>query len=170
MTTEQGTAEQCADPSEPIEGNGRGEAEDTLNEQSESNGFPAREWPLILALVVSALMLLVAVIHLNPPGAFRDPPESNLQRRRRAEQTMDYFAGVLQMYQLRHRRMPTTLEDLMDEDPQSGEVWLPSIPSDPWGNPYRYTPLGGKQFRILSFGEDGQAGTEDDIFSFWPPA
>ena len=34
---------------------------------------------------------------------------------------------------------------------------------DPWNNPYIYTPLGGKKYKIVSTGEDGQEGTEDDV-------
>ena len=35
---------------------------------------------------------------------------------------------------------------------------------DPWGNEYKYE-VRGKRFAIISFGEDGEEGTEDDIRS-----
>ena len=35
---------------------------------------------------------------------------------------------------------------------------------DPWGNEYKYE-VHGKRFAIISFGEDGEEGTEDDIRS-----
>ena len=134
------------------------------SKRSESNWFRAGEWPLILVLVVSALILLAALINLNAPDIFRSRAEVD---RRRAEMTMMSIEGSIEMYTLRNRRLPQTLEDLKEEDPKSGEAWLSPIPADPWGTPYQYTPLGGKRFRILSFGADRQEGTEDDIA--WPP-
>ena len=40
---------------------------------------------------------------------------------------------------------------------------------DPWGNEYKYE-VHGKRFAIISFGPDGEEGTEDDIRSDKPQA
>ena len=80
-----------------------------------------------------------------------------------AELTMRNFQGAIEMYYLRNHRMPEALETLTEEDSVTGEPWMTSIPDDPWGSPYRYRPLGGTKFEILSFGEDTMEGTDDDI-------
>jgi len=123
------------------------------------------EWPLILALVVPGLFIGLLVLLGWRAGVISHP----MSNHEVAELTMENLQGAIQMYYLRNRKMPQTLEALTEEDPKSGEAWLPSIPMDPWGTPYQYTPLGGEKFMIVSFGEDGQEGTEDDISLFWPP-
>jgi hypothetical protein len=69
------------------------------------------------------------------------------------------------MYYAENRKLPQSLEALTEEDPKSGEKWLDSIPKDPWGTPYEYR-VSGKKFKIISYGEDQQEGTADDIV--WP--
>ena len=43
---------------------------------------------------------------------------------------------------------------------------LERIPLDPWGSAYDYTILSSEKFQIISYGEDLQEGTEDDVV--WP--
>ena len=59
-------------------------------------------------------------------------------------------------------RPPESLDQLtaLDED---GNSYLKNIPLDPWKNPYVYEPPGGgRAYRVVSYGKDGQPGGEGD--------
>ena len=88
--------------------------------------------------------------------------------------------GALQLYKLDNGVYPTTEQGLkaLVEKPSVGVVpkkwklggYLPNIPEDPWGNPYKYlSPAPVQQgqygqvkgdYEITSFGTDGEAGGE----------
>ncbi|WHZ21058.1 MAG: General secretion pathway protein G [Nitrospira sp.] len=80
--------------------------------------------------------------------------------------------SALQLYKLDNGNMPSTEQGLkaLVERPSSGPAapnwkaggYLPKVPVDPWGNPYKYaTPSAqGGEFEIISFGADGAQGGE----------
>src|SRR5690554_455927 len=59
---------------------------------------------------------------------------------------------------------PHTLPDSL-EDLATKKRLAESIKPDPWGTPYIYKKLGGREFEIISAGPDLTEGTEDDISS-----
>ena len=79
---------------------------------------------------------------------------------------------ALQSYESRALRKPTTEQGLkaLVERPASGPAapnwkaggYLPKVPVDPWGGPYKYTTPStqGGEFEIVSFGADGVPGGE----------
>lgn len=77
---------------------------------------------------------------------------------------------ALELYKLDVGRFPSTEEGLaaLDKKPASANGWAGpylkgGLPSDPWGNPYRYTgpgPQGGVD--IVSLGADGAPGGEGE--------
>lgn len=80
------------------------------------------------------------------------------------------FEKALDAYRVDVGRFPTTEEGLMGllENPSGNSKWngpylKKSIPLDPWGNSYRYvSPAKEKDFEIISYGKDGQAGGTGD--------
>lgn len=81
------------------------------------------------------------------------------------------FEKALDTYRIDVGRFPTSEEGLAGllENPSANTKWngpylKKSIPVDPWGRPYRYlSPAKDKDFEIISYGKDGQAGgTGDD--------
>jgi general secretion pathway protein G len=67
------------------------------------------------------------------------------------------------------------LLDLVQQPPDLPEgIWQPGgylettdLPLDAWNNDFLFQlyPESGKQFVIISFGPDGEEGTEDDLYS-----
>ena len=51
--------------------------------------------------------------------------------------------------------------------PMGGFLETTEVPKDAWGNDFYYQlyPESGKNFVIISFGPDGEEGTEDDMYS-----
>lgn len=76
---------------------------------------------------------------------------------------------TLELYKLDTGRFPTKEEglDALIKKPAAATVWSgpylksSTVPTDPWGNPYRYTPAGAT-VEILSLGADGQPGGEGE--------
>ena len=76
----------------------------------------------------------------------------------------------LELYKLDVGRFPTTEEGLqaLNAKPASANGWngpyiKGSIPSDPWGKPYKYTsPSTGGGVEILTLGADGVAGGDGE--------
>ncbi len=122
---------------------------------------PQRGFTLVELMVV--IVILGGLIAIVGPNVFKAISESD---RGRAETQMAMFGNAIQMYYLRHRKLPSSLDELAEEDPKTGEAWLESIPNDPWGNAYELKSLGGKKYKLMSYGEDGQEGTDDDVK--WP--
>lgn len=67
-------------------------------------------------------------------------------------------AGLLDLVEA-----PTDIENY----PEGGFLETTEVPTDAWGNEFFYQryPESGKQFVIISFGPDGEEGTEDDLYS-----
>jgi hypothetical protein len=86
---------------------------------------------------------------------------------RRARVQMDDLAAAVQAYEEEHDALPPTLEQLTrDPGPERGGR-LDLIPSDPWGNAFRYRPFGRSLFTLRSDGLDGLPNTGDDVV--WAP-
>ena len=80
--------------------------------------------------------------------------------------------SALQLYKLDNGNVPSTEQGLkaLVERPTSGPAapnwkaggYLPKVPVDPWGFPYKYTTPStqGGEYEIISFGADGTPGGE----------
>ncbi|MHC5010078.1 MAG: type II secretion system protein GspG [Planctomycetota bacterium] len=113
-----------------------------------------------LMVVIVILGGLIAIVGTNVFKALSESDQS------RAKTQMSAFKTSIDMYIFTHRKVPSSLDTLLEEDPKTGEAYMEDIPDDPWGNPYALKPLGGRKYQIISYGQDGQEGTEDDIK--WP--
>lgn len=76
---------------------------------------------------------------------------------------------IVDYYILKNSRAPEDWNILIEKD-STGYKYMEATepPSDPWGNEYRLQPdRDGRRNRIMvmSFGPDGQEGTDDDITS-----
>ncbi|MDX2146063.1 MAG: type II secretion system protein GspG [Planctomycetota bacterium] len=113
---------------------------------------------LTLVLLILGVLTAVAAVSL---GGF-----SSRAKVRATRVTMDVVRNALETYKTEKNTYPPSLETLvsakyLDETKK---------PMDGWDQRFRYQVPGrnGKPFDLLSVGEDGQVGTEDDL-DVWDP-
>ncbi len=77
-------------------------------------------------------------------------------------QCKDYYDKA-HYWKLRKKKFPASLEEMETPiEPDKDDSPFIRIQQDPWGNDYILEP-DGKDVRVVSWGEDGQDGTSDDI-------
>ena len=118
--------------------------------------------------------IMVVVVILAVLGALVVPKIlENVDKARvtRAASDIRAIQTALDLYRLDNFKYPTTEQGLQalvsqPSDPtitnyRSGG-YLPSLPKDPWNNPYQYVSPGanGRDYDIISYGRDGKAGGE----------
>ena len=118
--------------------------------------------------------IMVVVVILAVLGALVVPKIlENVDKARvtRAQSDIRAIQTALDMYRLDNFKYPTTEQGLQalvtqPTDPtitnyRSGG-YLPSLPKDPWNNPYQYVSPGanGRDYDIISYGRDGKPGGE----------
>ena len=127
-----------------------------------------------IMVVVAILAILAALVVPRIMGRTDDA------KRTAAKVQIRNIEGALQLYKLDNGVYPTTEQGLkaLVEKPSVGVVpkkwklggYLPNIPEDPWGNPYKYlSPAPVQQgqygqvkgdYEVTSYATDGEAGGE----------
>lgn len=79
------------------------------------------------------------------------------------------LCAALAMFKLDQRHWPTSAEGLnvltfpaLNDQGESGKVYLAVIEKDPWGNDYIYKQT-EKRFTLISMGKDGVLNSSDDV-------
>ena len=126
--------------------------EENVVAQSMRSGFTLVE----LLVVVAILGILGTIAVQNVIG--------NISKARQtaAEQGVVSLKEACSTYYIQHKKLPTSLDQLLEGD----EPILESDKGlyDPWDNKYEMEKK-GKNIVIVSLGEDGIKGTEDDVRS-----
>lgn len=118
-----------------------------------------------IMVVVAILAILAALVVPRIAGRSDDA------RRTAAKVQIRNIEGALQLYKLDNSIYPSTEQGLKSlvEKPTVGMVpkswktggYLPKVPNDPWGTPYKYlSPSQRGDFEIVSLGGDGESGGE----------
>ena len=125
-------------------------------------------WGFTWAAVLAMFGLPVLAV-LGPRYSSYDP----LAARRAAAYTdMANLDTALEEYHADTGQFPTAAEGLnaLVTAPAGVGGWegpyLSSLKKDPWGRPYLYrtgAAAGNRPYRLLSAGQDGNPGTEDDV-------
>jgi general secretion pathway protein G len=126
-----------------------------------------RGFTLLEMIVVLAIIGLV--MGLVGPRLFGQADKAKVQT---AQTQIKMLKGALQTMRLDIGRYPTAEEGLgllmtPPADPRAARNWSgpyldEALPSDPWGNPYRYSPGGDgtRGMTVYSLGADGKEGGE----------
>ena len=122
-----------------------------------------------IMVVVAILAILAALVVPRIMG------RTDEAKRTAAKVQIRNIEGALQLYKLDNGVYPTTEQGLkaLIEKPSVGVVpkkwkiggYLPKLPEDPWGNPYKYLSPVQKgeykvEYEITSLGTDGEVGGE----------
>lgn len=122
-----------------------------------------------IMVVVAILAILAALVVPRIMGRTDDA------KRTAAKVQIRNIEGALQLYKLDNGVYPTTEQGLraLIEKPSVGVIpkkwklggYLPKLPEDPWGNPYKYLSPVQKgdykvEYEIASLGTDGEVGGE----------
>lgn len=78
-----------------------------------------------------------------------------------AQLQISQLAEACEEYRMNTGKYPESLDQLLEEDPATGEAWFDRIPLDPWGNEYAYDVVNGRAV-ITSYGRDGEPGGEGE--------
>jgi len=118
-----------------------------------------------IMVVVAILAILAALVVPRIMGRTDDA------KRTAAKVQIRNIEGALQLYKLDNGVYPSTEQGLkaLMEKPSVGVIpkkwkvggYLPKLPEDPWGNPYKYlSPSQKGEYEVTSLGTDGEAGGE----------
>lgn len=138
---------------------------------------PSRRAPqgftiLELLIVIGILIAIAGLVLVNVLGA------SEKADRKLCLAQIKGFEGALEAFKVEMKRWPTEEEglaalwskDAISADEEKSKWGGPYLkepkPKDNWGNAWLYrvpSEIEGLPFDIVSFGPDGQEGTEDDI-------
>lgn len=112
-----------------------------------------RGMTLIEIMVVLVILgMIMGAIGFNVFEAQKDA------NRRSALIDAKSVANAVDMYRVKHSRMPERLEQLVPSE-------LKQVRPDPWGSPFVMVPGGSDEFEIISYGPDKSQGGADDISS-----
>jgi general secretion pathway protein G len=132
-----------------------------------------RKSKLARAFTLVEIMLVVAIIGILAALVIPKIAGKSEQARETAAMA-DIRGGIksaLDQYNVDMGTYPSSLQDLLQQ-PRNAKNWHgpyfdpPTIPQDPWGNPYLYAFPGKHNstgYDLWSAGPDGKSGDQDDI-------
>ena len=126
------------------------------DKQNKRGGFTLVE----LMVVIVILGLLVSIVGTNVLG------QSETAKLETCKMQVGKFYETVKLYMAQNRSQIPTWEDLITPDERGHSyLELSKPPADAWGNEYLITtdPEFDHLPLVMSFGPDGQEGTDDDI-------
>lgn len=79
------------------------------------------------------------------------------------ETSLKSLADGVRLFCVKNGKPPSSLEDLLD--PALGGPFVEDLGEDAWGRSFVLRAGAANDFEIVSFGKDGNEGTEDDLSS-----
>jgi general secretion pathway protein G len=130
-----------------------------------------RGFSLLEILVV--LVIMGILVSLVAPNVLNRVDDARIQK---VHTDFKAITTALKMYQLDNFNYPSSDQGLqalvskpsVSPEPKNWKQYLPELPIDPWGNPYKYIYPGEYgEFDIYTLGADNLAGGEDQNKDFY---
>ena len=103
-------------------------------------------------VVISIIAILATIVGVNVLGQV---DESSVAA---AQAQIKNFKTAIIAYKLKYKKLPGSLEELVNNPKGIEFLDPPEVPNDPWGHPYQYTKESSSKFVIVSYGADGSPG------------
>lgn len=106
---------------------------------------------LMLVLVILGLLSTVAAVALLP--------QAEKAKVKTTKASLEVIKSAITGFQIDKSRLPNGLNELIPNYLEEGKM------RDGWKRDfyYRPTPGGAREYELISFGKDGEPGTDDDI-------
>ncbi|HEX9794024.1 MAG TPA: type II secretion system major pseudopilin GspG [Planctomycetota bacterium] len=72
------------------------------------------------------------------------------------------IVGNIELYRLSNQKLPDSLDDLTEPDPETGQAYMKTLPPDPWGFDYILEVSNDGSYEVLSYGADNAPGGDGD--------
>ena len=108
---------------------------------------------MIVLVIMASVMTLVGV---NVFGALDTGNEKTTTIQ------LQQFKSAIESYKLNYRKMPNSLDDLINTPDRRSLIDSDTVPKDGWDNDFSFEK-NGNRIKIYSNGADGLPNTEDDI-------
>lgn len=123
------------------------------HDSSRQSGFTLIE--IMVVVVILGLFATLVVPNLLEMG--------ELAKVKKAESDVNTIYNQAKFFKLTNNKQPT-MEELTTPDAK-GKTFIESGTKDPWDHDYVIRELERGKFEVMSWGPDGNEGTEDDISS-----
>lgn len=106
---------------------------------------------LMLVLVILGLLSTVAAVALLP--------QAEKAKVKTTKASLEVIKSAITGFQIEKSRLPNSLNELIPTYLEEGKM------RDGWKRDfyYRPSPGGAREYELISFGKDGEPGTDDDI-------
>jgi general secretion pathway protein G len=108
---------------------------------------------MIVLVIMASVMTLVGV---NVFGALDTGNEKTTTIQ------LQQFKSAIESFKLNYRRMPNSLDELINTPDKRSLIDSDTVPKDGWDNEFTFEK-NGNRIKIYSNGADGMPNTEDDI-------
>ena len=117
------------------------------------------------AVIVLTLLLVLQVGVLWWQGMIPGvpSPRRDANEHYAAQTDLSTISAAIDMYRMKHKALPTSLDEVVGITWSDGTPVLAEMPTDPWGRAYRYQPATRTTFDLRSAGADGVFDSEDDV-------
>jgi len=129
-------------------------------DQFPSGQFPSGQGGFTLIEIMVVIVILGLLATLVVPNVLGMSEEA---KREKARTDVHTIASEVTRYKILNNKLPT-IEDLTTPDAK-GKAFIENMTKDPWDHDYVIRELERGNFEVISFGPDGNEGTEDDISS-----